>query len=170
MMQPTEKMPCHVHKVPNLMPYQPWYLSYKWIIIFSGFIPFSSIAVELIYLMASIWRHYYYNLFGFMLMSIMLLCFSSILISIIVIHHQLNKGNYHWWWKSFFISGSSVFYFFGLVVYYFLSLKITRLSTIIIYYSTMALLSIILFLVCGSIGFICTYYYIKMIYSKIKID
>lgn len=170
MMQPIEKMPCHVHAVPNLMPHQPWYLSNKYLYFLTGFIPFTAIVVEMLYLLNSIWRHYYYNLFGFMFLSLLMLNLLSTLISIIVVHHQLNKGDYHWWWKSFFISGSSVIYFGLLVVYYFFYLNIVRLSTILIYFSTMALIGSILFLICGSIGFICTFYYIKMIYSRIKID
>lgn len=170
MMQQPIKLPCHVHQVPNIMPVQPWYLKKKFLYIFTGLIPFSAIVVELFYLMASIWRHYYYNLFGFLLISLFLLCLLSTLISIIVIHHQLNKGDYRWWWKSFGISGSSVIYFALFSIYYFFTLKITRLSSILIYFSTMALFGVILFMVCGSIGFIMTFYYIKMIYSRIKID
>ena len=170
MMQKPIKLPCQVHQVPNIMPYQPWYLSKKYLYIFTGIIPFSAIIVELFYLMASIWRHYYYNLFGFMFVSLILLCLLSTLISIIVVHHQLNKGNYHWWWKSFFISGSNVIYFALFSVYYFFSLKLTRISSILIYFSTMALFGSMLFMVCGSLGFISTFYYIKMIYSRIKID
>lgn len=170
MMQPVEKMPCQTHAVPNLLPEQPWYLSLKYLLFFTGFIPFSAIAVELLYLLASIWRHYYYNLFGFLLFSILLLCLLSTLTSIIVIHHQLNKGNYHWWWRSFYISGSSVIYFTIIVFYYYLTLEIYRFSSIIIYFSFSALIGLIIFLVSGSIGFIFTFYYVKLIYSKIKID
>lgn len=170
MMQPMEKMPCDVHQVPNLMQIQPWYLNNKYLYIMTGFIPFTAIAVEMLYLMASIWRHYYYNLFGFLFISLLLLNFLSTLTSIIVIHHQLNKEDYHWWWKSYFISGSSVIYFIALTIYYFFTLNIVRFSSILIYFSTMALIASILFLICGSVGFICTFYYIKMIYSRIKID
>lgn len=170
MMQQPIKLPCHVHQVPNLMPIQPWYLSKKYLYFFTGFIPFCAIVVELFYLLASIWRHYYYNLFGFLLVSLILLCLLSTLISIIVIHHQLNKGNYRWWWKCYFISGSSVVYFIFFSIYYFFTLGIRRLSSIFIYFSTTALFASILFMLCGSIGFITTFYYIKMIYSRIKID
>lgn len=170
MMKPLEKFPCHVHAVPNLIPQQPWYLSKKYLYFFTGLIPFASISGEMVYLLASIWRHYYYNLFGFLLISVMLLLLLSTLTSIIVIHHQLNKGNYNWWWKSIFISGSPVIYFIVLVIFYFFNLKITRFASALVYLSTCALIGSVLFLICASVGFIVTFYYIKMIYSRIKID
>ncbi len=164
------KLPCAVHQVPNLMPYQPWYLSKKYIYLLSGIIPFTAIVFELFYLMGSLWRHYYYNLFGFLLISLILLVLLSCLVTIIVIHHQLNKGNYHWWWKSCLLAGSSVIYFVIFTIYYFFTLGITRISSIIIYFSTMFLLWFILFVICSSIGFMLTFAYIKKIYSSIKID
>jgi len=170
MIQRPIKLPCHVHPVPNLMSLPPWYLSKKIIFLITGIVPFSAIIVELFYLMASIWRHYYYNLFGFMLISLGQLIVLSALISIIVVHHQLNKGDYHWWWKSFFISGSSSIYFILFSVYYFFSLGITRVTSILIYFGLMALICVTIFLISGSIGFILTFHYIKMIYSRIKID
>ena len=169
-MQPVIKTACGVHQVPNLMPLQPWYLSNKFVYLFAGILPFTAIIVELFYLMGSIWRHYYYNLFGFLLISLFLLLLLSSLMSIIIIHHQLNKGNYHWWWRSFLISGSCVIYYFLFSIYYFLSLKMTRISSIVIYFSTMGLIGFIMFTICGSVGFLVTFFYINKIYSSIKLD
>lgn len=170
MMQPPTKLPCHIHAVPNIIPTQPWYLKKKYLYLITGLVPFLSIVLEIYYLMTSIWKHYFYNLFGFLFMSICVLFLISSLISILVIHHQLNKGDYRWWWKSFLVSGSSVIYFVLFSIYYFFTLKVTRFATILIYFSTMGLFSSVLFFSCGSVGFMITYYYVKTIYSQIKID
>lgn len=170
MMQPQLKLPGHVHAVPNIIPQQPWYLNKKYLYLITGLVPFLAIALEIYYLMMSIWKHYFYNLFGFLLMSSIVLFLLSSLISILVIHHQLNKGDYRWWWKSFLVAGSNSIYFILFSIYYFFNLKITRFATILIYFSTMTLFSMILFLSCGSIGFIATFFYVRAIYTQIKID
>lgn len=169
-MQNSISVPCSVHQVPNLIPYQPWYLKSKYLYIFTGIVPFTSIVVELFYLMGSLWRHYYYSLFGFLLISLVLYVLLSALVSIIITHHMLNKGNYHWWWRSILISGSGVIYFALFSIYYFFSLKIIGLSSSIIYFSTMWLIGVIMFSMCASFGFLFTFYYIRKIYSSIKID
>lgn len=68
------------------------------------------------------------------------------------------------------ISGSPAIYVIMYSIYYFFSLNITRLSSIIIYFSTMTLLSAMIFLISGTMGFLSTFLFLRKIYSMIKID
>ena len=80
------------------------------------------------------------------------------------------RGDYRWWWKSFFIAGSVAFYIFGYSLYFYSTTNINRLSSIILYFGYMILLSFTLFLISGSIGFLVTFIFLRKIYSMIKLD
>jgi transmembrane 9 superfamily protein 2/4 len=77
---------------------------------------------------------------------------------------------YVWWWKSFFLGGSCSIYIFIYSFYYFFNLNVTRLSAMIVYFGIMSMISVIVFLVCGSISTIVTFFVLRQIYSMIKVD
>ena len=68
------------------------------------------------------------------------------------------------------VSGSPALYVLGYSIYYFFNLRIVRLSSIIVYFGTMTLLSSLVFLVSGTMGFLATYLFLRKIYSMIKLD
>lgn len=120
--------------------------------------------------MSSIWRHQIYFLFGFLSVAGLILIITSAEISIIVVYLCLCKGDYNWWWKSFFIGGSSSIYIIGYSVFYFINLNIVRFSTIFIYFGLMALITSVIFLICGSISVLSCFLFLTRIYSLVKID
>ena len=136
----------------------------------TGLIPFGAIFVEFSYIMASLWRHQIYLLFGFLWVAVIVLIITSAEMSIIVVYLCLCKGDYNWWWKSFFIGGSSAIYFVAYSLFYFFKLNIVRFSTVFIYFGAMTLISSVAFLVCGSISVLLTFAFLHKIYSMIKID
>ena len=162
--------PCRINPCPTTIPNKPWYFKIKYLVWVTGLIPFAAIFVEFLYLMASLWRDQIYYLFGFLWLALLVLIIISSEISIIVCFICLCFGDYNWWWKSFFIGASPTIYFFGYSIYYFQYLHTARFSTILIYFSAMGILSSIIFLICGSLGVFCTFFFLVKIYSMIKID
>ena len=168
--QKIYKFPCRINPCPTTIPNKPWYFKIKYLVWVTGLIPFAAIFVEFLYLMASLWRDQIYYLFGFLWLALLVLIIISSEISIIVCFICLCFGDYNWWWKSFFIGASPTIYFFGYSIYYFQYLKTTRFTTILIYFSAMGILSSIIFLICGSLGVFCTFFFLVKIYSMIKVD
>jgi len=164
------KLPCRINPCPTTIPSKPWYFRIKYLIWITGLIPFAAIFIEFIYLMASLWREHIYYLFGFLWISLNVLIIISSEVSIIVVYLCLCKGDYNWWWKSFFIGGSPVIYIMGYSIYYFFYLNITRFSTMVIYFCVMGFFSSGIFLICGGLSTIITYFFLIKIYSMIKID
>ena len=164
------KAPCKTNPVPSYIPDKPWYMHYKFITIFSGFISFGAFFIELNYVMNSLWRHQIYFLATFLLISFILFVLICSEISLIVIFINLCYGDYNWWWKSFLIGGSPVIYFIIFSIIYFFKLKISGFSGIIVYFGIMGLISTISLFICGSISVLTTFVFVKFIYSKIKID
>jgi transmembrane 9 superfamily protein 2/4 len=123
------------------------------------------------HIMQAGWNSEYYTLFSALVLGFILLIIVCTLISIIFIYAQLCQGNYVWWWKSFVISGSIAFYVAVYSVFYFFERVPTgRFTSIILYYGSMFFASLSLFLITGSIGFLCTFVFLKKIYSLIKVD
>jgi transmembrane 9 superfamily protein 2/4 len=83
---------------------------------------------------------------------------------------KIPSENYKWWWRSFLVGGSSGIYLFLFSVFYFQEMKITRLSTTIMFFSYMGILSSILSLITGTIGFLSSLWFVRHIYSIIKSD
>ena len=135
-----------------------------------GLISFAAVVLEYNYIMDSLWRHQVFYLFGFMWIAVIALVVVSGEISIIVVYLCLCKGDYNWWWKSFFMGGSSTLFFILYAVYNFFNLNIVRFSTMFIYFGTMAIISSVTFLICGSTSVLINFYFLSTIYSKIRID
>lgn len=164
------RFPCKVNVVPSIIGQKPWYLKLKYITWFTGLIPFATIFIEFIYIMATLWKHQVYFLASFVSCSVLFIVISSAEISIIFVYLNLCKGDYNWWWKSFFVSASPALYIAGYSVYYFFYLNITRFTASVVYFCLMGLVTCIIGLVCGACGVLLTFGFLYFIYSKIKID
>ena len=163
-------IPCKVNAVPTTIPEKKWYFHLRFTFWIAGILSFSTIFIELVYVMASLWRHQIYFLATFLWISFLVLIIVSIEITIILTYVNLCYGDYVWWWKSFALGGSSGIYIIIYTIYYFFNLKITRLSAMIVYFGIMGMISVIVFLVCGGISTIATFFVLRQIYSMIKVD
>ena len=164
------KYPCKINALPTAIGSKPWYLHLQHISWFTGIIPFFTFFVEFIYLLKSIWIYQVYYLASFLSLSLLFSIIISSEISIIYVFINLCYGDHKWWWKSFFVSASPALYVLIYSFIYFLSLDLTRLSAIIVYFLIMFLITIIVALVLGSCGTLLTFCFVYYIYSKIKID
>ena len=91
-------------------------------------------------------------------------------ISIFVVFLNLCYGDYNWWWKSFIVGSSPIIYFFVFSIYYFLYWKIFSLAAIVVYFGIVILISAMILFINGSISMLMTFIFLKIIYSKIKVD
>jgi len=68
-------------------------------------------------------------------------------------------------------SGSSGIYVFLYGIYYYLFyLRMTNISSIILYFGYMFLLSVTFMIVIGTIGVVSSYIFLRQIYKKVQID
>ena len=63
------KVPCKVNALPTVVPPKPWYLKFKFLFFVLGFINFSTIFIELLYFMTSLWKNQIYFLVSFLWIS-----------------------------------------------------------------------------------------------------
>merc|ERR1719174_2569005 len=168
--QPIE-LPVRVNQIPRQIPAQPWYFDAKITSLLGGMLPFGAAFTELFFIMTSIWMHQFYYLFGFLFLMMVVFTVTCAEISISITYFQLTSENYHWWWRAFFVSGAAGFYVFAYSVVYFLTrLSIDKTVSIILYFGYMWIFSVLFGVLTGSIGFISSFIFVRIIYSSVKVD
>jgi len=163
-------IPVTTNKIPSIIPPKPWYLHYRYITFLTGLVGFATIFIEFNYVMAALWRHQIYFLVTFLGISFFLFIIVVGEMTILVVYFNLCYGDYNWWWKSFIIGSSPVIYFILYSILYFFYLKITRVSAMIVYFGLMALISVMVIFVCGTVSVFFSMGFLNRIYSKIRMD
>ncbi|KAI9485337.1 MAG: hypothetical protein EXX96DRAFT_5403 [Benjaminiella poitrasii] len=163
--------PSRSTQIPRLIPNKKWYQLDILRIALAGIAPFAVIFLD--------WHQYLVFITrGDFVMSIENTIWNAILmmitvseITIIFIFLQLCSEDHHWWWPSFLIGASPTLYLFGYSIFYlFQKSEIVGLVSITIYVLRLTLLSGLIAVCTGTLGFVSVYLIIKRIYSTVKID
>lgn len=163
--------PVRTNQIPRQIPPQPTYLKLIPSVLLAGILPFGAIFVELYFILNSIWFHKLYYMFGFLFLCYGLMVITSAAVTILMTYFMLTSENYHWQWRSFFLSGSPSFYIFvHSIVIWMSKLSLGGFTSNVLYLGYSLLISLIFFILTGSIGFIATFFFVRRIYSSIKID
>mmetsp|Transcript_34090 Transcript_34090/g.79202 ORF Transcript_34090/g.79202 Transcript_34090/m.79202 type:complete len:641 (-) Transcript_34090:205-2127(-) len=165
------ELPVRTNQIPRQIPAQPWFIQPIFTSLLGGVLPFGAVFTELFFIMSSLWQHQFYYLFGFLALVLVILVITCAEISIALTYFQLTSEDYNWWWRSFFSSASSAVYVFLYSILYFSSrLQIEKFVSTLLYFGYMFIISVVFFLLTGSIGLIASFYFVKVIYGSIKID
>lgn len=163
--------PVRTNQIPRQIPIQPRYLQRVPSVLLAGVLPFVAIFVELYFILNSIWFHRVYYMFGFLFVCFGLMMMTAAAVSVLLVYFQLCAENYHWQWKSFVLSGASAFYvFLYSLIYLFTKLSLSDFTSVALYLGYSLLISFVVFIITGTVGFICTYFFVRKIYASIKID
>lgn len=168
--KPLLTVPVRTNQIPRQIPPQPWYLRTIPVMLISGIFPFGSIAVEMYFIYSSIWFNKIFYMFGFLFFCFLLMILTTSLITVLMTYYSLCSENYKWQWKSIFIGGGCSIYV--LVHSFFLTNgeKFGGFSSLVLYSGYSTIISLLVFLCCGSVGFISSLIFVRLIYGQIKID
>lgn len=167
----TIELPVRVNNIPRHIPKQPWTNSFYLSSFVVGIILFGAMYTELFFLFTSLWKSNIYYLFGFLFLVIFLLGLLSGQLSVALIYYTLSCEDYNWWWKSFFAPGTSgIFFFLYSIYYYFFKLNISAFAEAFIYFAYSFIMSYTCFIYTGTVGFLASFFFLKKIYSSIKVD
>ena len=75
--------------VPSLIKKQPWYLENTMACAIGGLLPFGAFFIELQFIIKSIWMHYFYYLFGFVLLDLLVVIIMSAEVSVLYTYVML---------------------------------------------------------------------------------
>lgn len=149
---------------------QPWYLNPSLTCLLGGILPFGACFVEMFFIMSSIWMDHYYYVFGFLLLVYIILIVTCAEIAIVMNYFTLCAEDYHWWWRSVLTSGSTALYVFLYSIFYYSRLESTLFVTYFLYFGYMAMISVAVFLITGTVGMFSCLYFNYQIYASIKVD
>ncbi|CAL9102057.1 unnamed protein product [Musa textilis] len=169
--KPAMEDPVKTNKIPRQIPEQAWYMQPGFSILIGGILPFGAVFIELFFILTSIWLNQFYYIFGFLFMVFIILIVTCAEITIVLCYFQLCSEDYHWWWRAYLTAGSSAIYLFAYAVFYFFTkLEITKLVSGILYFGYMLIASYSFFVLTGTIGFYASLWFVRKIYSSVKID
>jgi len=137
----------------------------------AGLVPFAAAYVELFFIMTSLWMDQFYYVFGFTLIVYLILLVTSSEVTLLLLYYQLCSENHRWWWFSLLSSGCVGMYMFGYSFVWFRSLEASKIIiTYLLYFGYMFLLCFAMSLVTGSIGALTSLWFVRRVFSTIKVD
>ncbi|MQL80237.1 hypothetical protein Taro_012691 [Colocasia esculenta] len=169
--KPAIEDPVKTNKIPRQIPEQAWYMQPAFSILIGGILPFGAVFIELFFILTSIWLNQFYYIFGFLFIVFVILIITCAEITIVLCYFQLCSEDYDWWWRAYLTAGSSALYLFLYSVFYFFTkLEITKVVSGILYFGYMMIVSYAFFVLTGTIGFYACFWFVRKIYSSVKID
>ncbi|CAD6499021.1 BgTH12-04675 [Blumeria graminis f. sp. triticale] len=160
--------PTKCSSIARSIPAQPWYLRNPQATLISGVIPFGIIFIELLFVFQSVWQDKsgYYYIFGFLSMMSFILIVTVAEVTVVSIYFRLCWEDYNWWWNSFAVgSSSSIWVFAYSIWYYYNKLHIEGLVSGILFFSYMSIACAVYGLLCGTIGFLTAYAFVRRLYG-----
>lgn len=163
--------PCRINAVPRPIPEKKWFMEPGVIIVLGGVLPFGSIFIEMYFIFTSFWAYKIYYVYGFMLLVFIILMIVTVCVTIVCTYFLLNAEDYRWQWTSFLAAASTSGYVYMYSFYYFFfKTKMYGLFQTAFYFGYMALFSLALGIMCGTVGYVGTSVFVRKIYSTVKID
>eukprot|EP00529_Nitzschia_sp_RCC80_P017022 CAMPEP_0113459044 /NCGR_PEP_ID=MMETSP0014_2-20120614/10241_1 /TAXON_ID=2857 /ORGANISM="Nitzschia sp." /LENGTH=652 /DNA_ID=CAMNT_0000350599 /DNA_START=23 /DNA_END=1981 /DNA_ORIENTATION=- /assembly_acc=CAM_ASM_000159 len=168
----ANSFPCRVNAIPRPIPEDvPWYGKPSGLIPLAGLLSFGSIFIELYYVLTSLWNYKFYHVYGFLLGVYAILAIVVGMTSIIVVYFCLNAENYLWQWTAFGSGASTAGYVFLYGIYYFVfKTQMHGFLQTSFYFGYMALISINLGLLCGTMGHAAASKFVRAIFANVKVD
>lgn len=165
------EVPTKTNQIARVVPELPWYSAPPASHLLGGILPFGSVCIELFFIMSALWLHQIYYVMGFLLAVLLILAATCAQVSIVMDYLQLCGEDYHWWWKSFANCASAGLYLFLYSLWFLVSrMDLVGVLPVIVYLTYMGMISVCFSLFCGSIGFMCAFWFNNTIYGAVKVD
>ncbi|KAL1497066.1 hypothetical protein ABEB36_008090 [Hypothenemus hampei] len=163
--------PVRTNQIPRLIPEQTIYTQPLPGIIMGGVLPFGCIFIQLFFILNSIWSSQMYYMFGFLFLVFIILVITCAETTVLLCYFHLCAEDYHWWWRSYLTSGFTAFYLFLYCCHYFYTkLQIEDAASAFLYFGYTLIMVFLFNLLTGTIGFFACFWFIRKIYSVVKVD
>jgi len=169
--KPILQMPTRTNQIPRQIPEQSIYTQATPAIVMGGILPFGCIFIQLFFILNSLWSNQTYYMFGFLFVVFIILVITCSETTVLLCYFHLCAEDHAWWWRSFLTSGFASFYLFVYCVHYFLSkMSISGFVSTLLYFGYTSIMVFLFFLMTGTVGFFACFWFVRRIYSSVKID
>ncbi|KAJ2162085.1 hypothetical protein GGF46_000960 [Coemansia sp. RSA 552] len=174
--RPPYSEPLRTNAIPRAIPPQPRYLHPILGVLLAGALPFSVIFIELFFVLKSIWQDSFYYEYGFTVLVGLILSLTVCETTIIMVWLSLNSGYHRWWWRSFVYGASSAIYIFAYSIFFYVTRLRAGMPGVAGFVPTLTffvhslLISAAYALCTGSMGFFAAYFFVRRIYSMVKLS
>ncbi|XP_076645758.1 transmembrane 9 superfamily protein member 2 [Halictus rubicundus] len=163
--------PVRTNQIPRQIPEQSFYTQPIPGIVMGGVLPFGCIFIQLFFILNSLWSSQVYYMFGFLFLVFLILVITCSETTILLCYFHLCAEDYHWWWRSFLTSGFTAFYLLMYCIHFFMTkLDIEDATSTFLYFGYTCIMVYLFFLLTGSIGFFACFWFVRRIYSVVKVD
>ncbi|KZC04064.1 PREDICTED: transmembrane 9 superfamily member 2 [Dufourea novaeangliae] len=163
--------PVRTNQIPRQIPEQNFYTQPIPGVIMGGVLPFGCIFIQLFFILNSLWSSQVYYMFGFLFLVFLILVITCSETTILLCYFHLCAEDYHWWWRSFLTSGFTAFYLLVYCIHFFMTkLDIEDATSTFLYFGYTCIMVYLFFLLTGSIGFFACFWFVRKIYSVVKVD
>merc|ERR1712141_229234 len=163
--------PVRTNQIPRQIPEQSIYTQPIPGIVMGGVLPFGCIFIQLFFVLNSIWSSQIYYMYGFWFLVFVILIITCSETTILLCYFHLCAEDYHWWWRSFLTSGFTAFYFAVYCIHYFMTkLDIEGSASTFLYFGFTSIMVFMFFLLTGTIGYFACFWFVRKIYSVVKVD
>ncbi|GKY94710.1 hypothetical protein MPSEU_000436500 [Mayamaea pseudoterrestris] len=164
-------VPTKTKQIARVVPPTPWHVQAPYTFLMGGILPFGSVCIELAFIMSALWLHQIYYVMSFLFAVLLILAATCAQVSIVLTYLQLCCEDHRWWWSSFWNCASAGAYLFLYSVWFLSSrLELVGVLPVVVYLTYMTMISILFGLVCGSISFMSSLWFNRMIYGAVKVD
>jgi len=169
--KPCIEQPVRTNQIPRQIPDQSLYTQPLLGIMMGGVLPFGCIFIQLFFVLNSIWSSHIYYMYGFLFLVYLILIITCSETTILLSYFHLCAEDYDWWWRSFLTSGFTAFYLAIYCIHYFFTkLDIEGAASTFLYFGYTSIMVFCFFLVTGTIGFFASFWFVRKIYSVVKVD
>jgi transmembrane 9 superfamily member 2/4 len=159
-------LPVRASEIATEFPAQSFFKSVLHPLLVGGIVPIGIFFVEFFFVMVSVWRKVYYQSFGYLLFTFVLVIWTSAATSITMTNYLLCSRDYRWWWRSALIPAASGVSMYAYCIFFFsVNSKITGLTPQIVYFVYMGLGAIAFAASVGAVGFLATLVFMCRIFS-----
>lgn len=163
--------PVRTNQIPRQIPEQSFYTQPIPGVIMGGVLPFGCIFIQLFFILNSLWSSQVYYMFGFLFLVFVILVITCSETTILLCYFHLCAEDYHWWWRSFLTSGFTAFYLLVYCIHFFMTkLEIEDATSTFLYFGYTCIMVYLFFVLTGSIGFFACFWFVRKIYSVVKVD
>ncbi|XP_051159040.1 transmembrane 9 superfamily member 2 isoform X2 [Leptopilina boulardi] len=163
--------PVRTNQIPRQIPEQSFYTQAVPGVVMGGVLPFGCIFIQLFFILNSLWSNQMYYMFGFLFLVFLILIITCSETTILLCYFHLCAEDYQWWWRSFLTSGFTAFYLLIYCIHYFMTkLNIEDAISTFLYFGYTFIIVFLFFLLTGSIGFFACFWFVRKIYSVVKVD